>query len=103
MTKILDIIKKINWFLVTEPVAVGAVVASVVALLAGFGWVVSLSATQVGTVMAFLAAITGLIVRSKVTPVADPVIVDPVPPIVPAPPVPVTDGLGNPPVPPKLP
>lgn len=85
MSKILDIIKKINSFLTTEPVAVGAVVASVVAILGGFGWVVNLTAAQVGTVMAFLAAITGLIVRARVSPVVRPV-VDPVPPIVPAPP-----------------
>jgi hypothetical protein len=50
-----------------EPVLVLAFVQTAVALVAAFG--LNLSAEQVAGIMAFAAAVLGLVVRSRVSPV----------------------------------
>lgn len=53
-----------------EPAAIIALVSAVIALVVAFG--ASLSAEQVGAIMAVVTIIAGLVTRSQVTPVADP-------------------------------
>jgi hypothetical protein len=54
-------------FLAGEPVAVVTVITAATALLTAFGF--ELSGEQVAGITAFVAAVSGLFARSKVTPV----------------------------------